>query len=262
MFSIKLVSFFGNLNLKMYKYLKIRITQNAPFGSSLESLDSDAYRIIQAVKSRTMTDENRIYNAIIAARYISENRIQGDIVECGVWRGGSMMAMAMALVKLEDSKRDLFLYDTYQGMTAPTAIDIRFDGLTANYLLEEENESKSFEYSKGVQAFASITDVEAGMESTNYPTSAIHYKVGDVLQTLNLNSHESVSLVRLDTDWYESTRHELEILWPKIVVGGILIIDDYDHWNGARQAADEFFRSLSVKPLLMAMNSGRLVLKL
>lgn len=249
------------LNQKLFNLLGVRFTRNLPFASSLRILDPTAHGVITSVKDRTMTDENRLYNAIIATRYVSENSIEGDIVECGVWRGGSMMAIASTLVSLNDTGRHLYLYDTFEGMTKPSTFDFRFDGAKAKDLLGVRSDRGKNEYEAGVIAFASLSDVKTGMSSTRYPEECIVYEVGMVENSLNSNSHECLSLVRLDTDWYESTKHELEILWPKLSPGGVLIIDDYDHWTGARKATDEYFANLPIKPLFMAMNSGRILIK-
>lgn len=253
--------FFDIINLQLSARLGIRITRNVSFANSIRTFDPVAYKIILGVKDRTMTDENRLYNAIVATRYISENRIPGDIVECGVWRGGSMMAIASTLITLSDTTRSLYLYDTFQGMTKPSRFDIRLDGRSAKDLLGESVKQNKKEFEGGVIAFASLQDVKAGMSSTKYPEKQIAYEVGKVEKTLKATSHKSLSLVRLDTDWYESTKHELEVLWPKLISGGVLIIDDYDHWTGARKATDEYFEKLSVRPLFMAMNSGRILIK-
>ena len=65
------------------------------------------------------------------------------------------------------------------------------------------------------------------------------------METLNIPSNlpESISVLRLDTDWYESTRKELQILYPRLGVGGVLIIDDYGYWDGCRKAVHEYFAS-------------------
>ena len=228
---------------------------------SLALEDDVAYRIYNDVRGRTMTDANRIHNLVIATRYIVVNKIQGDFIECGVWRGGSMMAIAKTLLESHEIGRELFLYDTFLGMTPPIFVDVDLAGNKASELMQKEFNSKQGEYKDGVIAYASLGDVEAGMRSTGYNMEQINYVQGDVLETLLLSNHQQIALLRLDTDWYESTKFELQILWPKIATGGVMIIDDYDHWSGCRKAVDEYFTQMEVKPLMMKMSTGRIIVK-
>jgi hypothetical protein len=100
------------------------------------------------------------------------------------------------------------------------------------------------------------------MGSTAYPGSHIHYVKGRVEDTIPKHAPQAIALLRLDTDWYESTRHELEHLFPRLVRGGVLILDDYGHWKGAKEAVDEYFAKLGRSPLLQRLDySGRLAIK-
>jgi O-methyltransferase len=253
--------FIGVANNAAFSLFGLRITKNKPFGFDLSLSDSAAHSILKAVVDRTMTDENRLYNLILSVRHLIRNSVKGDFIECGVWRGGSMMAMAMAALDEKNTDRNLFLYDTFSGMTKPTSVDVDYEGVSAMKSMEEAKVGNR-EFSAGVIAYASIGDVKKGMESTKYPTDKIFYIVGDVSKTLRQSEvPNEIALLRLDTDWYESTKVELEILWPRLVPGGILILDDYDHWVGARRAVDEYFQTLDKVPLLMRMQSGRIAIK-
>jgi hypothetical protein len=79
----------------------------------------DETDIIREVRPWTMTSAERIYALIQAVRYVCSNGILGTIVECGVWKGGSMAATAKTLLQMQDMKRDLYLFDTFEGMTEP-----------------------------------------------------------------------------------------------------------------------------------------------
>ncbi len=248
-------------NNAAFSLFGLRVTRNKPFGFDLTLSDPAAHSILRAVVDRTMTDENRLYNLILSVRHLIRNNVEGDFVECGVWRGGSMMAIALATLDEQKTDRNLFLYDTFSGMTTPTSIDVDYEGVSA-FKSMEEAKIGSQEFSAGVIAYASKGDVEKGMNSTNYPADRTFYIVGDVSHTLTQNEvPNKIALLRLDTDWYESTKVELEILWPRLVNGGILILDDYDHWVGARRAVDEYFETLDKVPLLMRMQSGRIAIK-
>ena len=230
----------------------------------LAGVGTEDLAIIESVMDRTMTSPIRLLNAILSARYVAANRIPGAIVECGVWRGGTCMAMAQALNKIGVTDYDFYLFDTYQGMTPPGDVDRRLqDGRPASYLKWSLDDAvrQGNRFVNDVTAYSSIEDVREGMLSTGYPSSRIHLVPGDVSDTLNSHMPRSLALLRLDTDWYESTLHELEIGWPRLSTKGVLIVDDYDFWAGSRAAVDQYFANRRMHPLLVRMDEGRLVIK-
>jgi O-methyltransferase len=190
------------------------------------------------VQPYTMTSLERVLAAIRATGYVVANGIPGAIVECGVWRGGSTMAIARTLLEHGDASRHLYLYDTFEGMTDPTTCDIDFRGAHAATLLKQQSDRK---LESTLWAYASLENVRANLSQTNYPPSKVAYVKGPVESTIPGVAPDRIALLRLDTDWYESTRHELTHLYPRLSPGGILIIDDYGHWGGAKKAVDEFF---------------------
>lgn len=190
--------------------------------------------IIQSVSRYTITGEDRLAALINAVEYIAEHKIPGGVAECGVWRGGSMMAVALALLNHGDSSRHLYLYDTFEGMSEPTRHDVSFDGLSAATQLERDP------VGTGVWCQSPIEDVRANVLSTGYPEERLHFIKGKVEETLPSIRPDGLSLLRLDTDWYESTKHELINLFPLLDPRGLIIIDDYGHWRGARKAVDEY----------------------
>jgi O-methyltransferase len=156
--------------------------------------------------------------------------IQGDIVECGVWRAGNIV-----LARKICPTRTCWLYDTFSGMTEPQMID----GESAI----ERYKNKTSE-GRG-WADVSLEEVKAGLAAVGVPDNdLLRFISGPVEQTLldATNLPERIALLRLDTDWYSSTKIELEVLYPRLVTGGYLIIDDYNHWIGCKTATDEFFK--------------------
>ncbi len=143
------------------------------------------------------------------------------------------MAMALTLQKLGVTDRDLYLFDTFTGMTKPTEEDVDFSGLA--YLDHWPALPNFFD------AAISLPDVKARLGKTEYDPAHLHFVEGDVEETLPDFAPPKVALLRLDTDWYESTRHELIHLYPRLALGGVLILDDYGHLEGARKATDEYF---------------------
>ncbi|MEU1124254.1 TylF/MycF/NovP-related O-methyltransferase [Streptomyces sp. NPDC005899] len=217
--------------------------------------DDEAKDIIRAVKPYTMTSPERLNAFVLATRHVVRHRIPGDIVECGVWRGGSMQACAKTLLSLGETSRDLYLFDTYEGMTEPTAEDLRRDGRPARELLDAQGKDRP------IWAVASLEDVRAGFEQVPYPEHRVHYVRGRVEDTVPGQAPEQISILRLDTDWYASTRHELRHLYSRLVSGGVLLIDDYGYWQGSRQAVDEFLEETGERLLLLRMDEGRIAVK-
>lgn len=197
---------------------------------------SEADRALDArVRPYTLTSPERRASLLGAVDHLVRHRIPGDIVECGVWRGGSMMAVALALMARGDTTRHLYLYDTFEGMSEPTDEDRSHSGESAQAQLDRTPAGE------GVWCEASLEDVQANLWSTGYPRERIHFVRGKVEDTVPATVPERIALLRLDTDWYSSTRHELEHLYPRLQPHGVMIIDDYGHWQGARQAVDEYF---------------------
>lgn len=220
-----------------------------------EDYDDEARDIIRAVKPYSMTSPERLNAFILATRYIARHNIPGDIVECGVWRGGSMQACARTLLSVGEDERELYLFDTYEGMTPPTAEDLRRDGRPAQELLDAQGKDRP------IWAVASLEDVQAGFENVPYPKERVHYVQGRVEDTVPEQAPEQIAILRLDTDWYASTKHELEHLYSRLVSGGVLLIDDYGYWQGSRQAVDEFLDKTGERLLLLRMDEGRIAVK-
>jgi hypothetical protein len=212
--------------------------------------------IIASVKQYTMTSNERLTSLIYAVRHIVHAEVPGAIAECGVWKGGSMMAVAGTLLNEGVSDRDLFLYDTFEGMSEPTEQDESFDNVPAAVQLAQTPRTE------GVWCYSPLDEVRENLARTKYPQERIHYVKGKIEETIPENNPPRLALLRLDTDWYESTRHELQHLFPLLACGGILIIDDYGHWQGARKAVDEYLRSLPRKYYLHRIDfTGRLLVK-
>jgi O-methyltransferase len=217
--------------------------------------DATARSIMTAVKPWTMTSYERLFALVVAVRYMVDRAIPGDVVECGVWRGGSMQAVARTLMSLDAADRDLHLFDTFEGMPPPTEEDRRLEGPPAEELMHGGRRSHL------VRAVADLEDVRAGMERTGYPAERVHYHPGRVEDTIPRRAPQQIGLLRLDTDWYESTKHELDHLYDRVTPGGVVIIDDYDYWEGARKAVDEFVADTGARLLLVPIDTGRIAVK-
>jgi O-methyltransferase len=220
------------VNALGYKIERLAPPENT---SHYLQLDARYAEIIKTVEPYTMTPYEKIAAMVDVTRYVVRAKIPGAIVECGVWRGGSMMAAALALQEANDF-RDLYLLDTYAGMSAPTDKDIDYQGVPAvdRYVGSAAGEHNEW-------CYASLEDVQRNLASTGYPEEMCHFVKGNVLETLPRESPREIAILRLDTDWYESTMHELKHLYPRLSCRGALIIDDYGYWRGCQHAVDEYF---------------------
>ena len=193
-----------------------------------------------------MTSKEIMFATYQAAKYVAERGIPGDIVECGVWRGGSALLAGLAVRAAQERaprrrlwglrRRKLWLYDTFEGMTAPTSQDVDLTGTAAAEYMEAYSD-------EGRWCYADEADVRWVFASEGFGPEDIEVVKGDVVQTIPVRRPDRIALLRLDTDSYESTKAELALLYPRLSRGGVLIIDDYGHWEGSRQAVDEFFAS-------------------
>lgn len=224
--------------------------------ATLADLSEADRAIVERVAPFTMTSLERRAGLLGAIDHVVRHRVPGAIVECGVWRGGSMMAAALALMARGDTSRELWLYDTYTGMSEPTAADASHRGESAAAQLARTKRGQ------GVWCEAGLDDVRANLLSIGYPRERIHFVEGKVEDTIPATLPGTTALLRLDTDWYESTRHELVHLYPLLSRHGVLVIDDYGHWQGARKAVDEFFASRTEPAFLHRVDyTARLLVK-
>jgi O-methyltransferase len=202
--------------------------------------------IIHAAKPYTVTDTSAMKSLIDSVRYIIDNNISGSFVECGVWRGGSIMIIIKVLQQMGIKDRTIHLFDTFEGLNIPTEYDVRESGEVASQL-----DYKKF----GKDSQVKIDSVIQRINNTKYPKDKIIFHKGEVEKTLPKIIVDDIALLRLDTDWYESTKVEMEYLYPKLVHRGILIIDDYGIWKGAKKAVDEYFNKNNLHPFLSRINT-------
>jgi hypothetical protein len=218
----------------------------------LMDMGGDYLETWEMVKPYTMISPERGWALAEAVRYVCRRKLPGDFVECGVWKGGACLLASCVLAREEtDSSRRIWLYDTFEGMVDPTPEDrIAASG----QLLTERNPA-------GWWA-AGVEEVKESLKKSPLDPSCFVFVAGRVEETLEKHVPEQIAILRLDTDWYESTRMELEVLYPRLVSGGILIIDDYGHFTGARKAVDEYFARKSLPMLLHRSDyTGRVIVK-
>lgn len=206
--------------------------------------DERFIRIYDKCRKFTMTSKERMYALYKSVEYIIKNDIPGDFVECGVWRGGSTMLIAHILIRLNVTNRKIYLYDTFTGMSQPTDCDYGTSSKKNGAVLSEWKKEQREYYNKG--CYASLSEVKKNMGLTKYPKNNIVFIKGKVEETIPEIIPFKIALLRLDTDWYESTKHELIHLFPQLLENGVLIIDDYGAWAGAKKAVDEYFSNKGI----------------
>lgn len=213
--------------------------------SSCPDMEEAFLPIYHAAKPYTMTSLERMYGLFKAIEYVVSAGIPGDIVECGVWKGGSSMVAALSLLHFGDASRTLHLFDTFEGMPPPGKDDIQYDNLSADDRAAAQNINDW-----STVAHATLDDVRANLAMTGYPATKLRFVKGRVEHTLPEHGPAGIALLRLDTDWYESTKHEMTHLFPRLSRGGVLLVDDYGHWKGSKKAVDEHLAEHRVGMLL------------
>jgi hypothetical protein len=212
--------------------------------------EAEAAAALARVAGHTMISYERAVTLYQQVRHLELNGIEGALVECGVWKGGASALMALANIEHGSKRRELFLFDSFQGLPEPT----KRDGaavMAKAQRLAGRNLSGSGALEPIGWDRASRRDCEEIFRTVGYPAEHVHYHEGWFQETLpRTTGIGAVALLRLDGDWYESTKVCLEILYPKVVPGGFVVIDDYGHHEGCREAVDEYRREHGIREFL------------
>jgi O-methyltransferase len=248
MITQRLKTLFYDTRYKMFKML------DQAFRPDMEE---EFKAIHKKCKKFTITSVQKMYSLYTVTKYVVEHNIPGDMVECGVFQGGSSMIVALTLKNLNDFERKLYLYDTYTGMTKPGKEDTNYrnedvEGIWRNHQRENYN----------TWAYAPLEEVKKNLCSTGYPKENIKFIKGMVEETIPNVIPDKIAILRLDTDWYESTYHELLHLFPRLSMHGVMLLDDYGCLKGARKATDQYLHENNIKILLNRIDySGRIAIK-
>ena len=221
------------LSLFKLKLVKISYDQGFPIEADIE-----IKKLVNLSSKFSMTGKKRMYLLSQAIMNVKNNNLEGDFVECGVWQGGNILLYNL-LNNHYNLKKLIFAYDTFDGMPTPQKIDFTHNGTSAHKLM---NMSERIDGKNDIHCIASLNLVKKNILKYSNLNS-IKFVEGEVEKTLlnEENLPKKISILRLDTDFYSSTKKELEILYPRLVSGGVCIIDDYGYWRGARKAVDEYF---------------------
>lgn len=231
---------------KIKKILKI---DDYLIEENYKDMDENFFCLYHKCVNYTMTGIESLFSLYQIVNYVLKNNVPGDFVECGVWKGGCSMVMGYMLEENKINDRRIYMYDTFEGMTEAGENDIDLNGNFAKMLMEK---SKKTDIKNTIWCYSPIEEVKSNLSKTNY--ELLEFIKGRVEDTIPGKVPEKISILRLDTDFYESTYHELKYLYPLLQKGGILLIDDYGHWKGARKVVDKYFSEMNINPLLNRIN--------
>jgi O-methyltransferase len=192
-------------------------------------------KLINKCLQYSMTNFERMWSLIQSFHHVRQESLVGDFVECGVWKGGNIILLKKLIEKF-NFKKSIYGFDTFEGMVEPSFYDVNYNNKSAKKMFDE-HKKKEIGF-----AMCSLDDVKRNIKKNTKPDNIFLIK-GKVENTLKNKKKlpKKISILRLDTDFYESTKIELEILFPRLVKGGVLIVDDYGFWKGAKKAVDEYF---------------------
>ncbi len=222
-------------------YLDLEVVRKKP-SMPVEANEFEKSLISECARY-SMTGNIRMWSLMQAMKHIHNNSIKGDVVECGVWKGGNLGLMRR-FMDHKEMMASVIGFDTFEGMSEPTSHD---EDIYGNVAKNDMQKAVKDETINNFHAFASIDQVRNNLKNLGAEKGVVLVK-GKVEDTLSIKSNipKKIALLRLDTDWYESTMAELNHLYPRLVSGGVLIIDDYGHFKGAKKAVDEYFMNQSI----------------
>nr|CRH05955.1 putative Macrocin-O-methyltransferase [Candidatus Magnetococcus massalia] len=194
----------------------------------------------QKIHGYTYCCNTRLRALYDALHTIEAQKVKGDVVECGTARGGSAALMGLTLTSL-GSERSLWLYDSFEGIPAPTQNDPDLE-IAQHYAGDFQGELDQ------VQALFSQLKIEGRTE----------FVKGLFDETLPAAQVEQIALLHIDGDWYDSIMITLESLYDRVSIGGVIQLDDYGYWEGARKAVHDFMDRYGLDdPLVVVDYEGR-----
>lgn len=240
--------------------LKGRLSANLNMGYVYEK---EAFEAMQVISSNTMLPYEPLVTLFEQVVYCDKNNIEGDFVECGTWKGGATGMMALATLKYGSSRRNLHLFDAFQEICQP---DEEHD--SKEIIDEIKRLVKIKHFGEDLKPLAGVYDQFGGPGTLSenkklleqvigYPVDHLHYHIGWFQDTVPVDAGNisKIAILRLDGDWYQSTKVCLDHLYDKVVKSGIVIIDDYGYNIGCKEAVDEFFSERKIAPILNYINS-------
>jgi predicted O-methyltransferase YrrM len=209
------------------------------------SFASDPFaRAYRTVRPYTMSGDARLRGLYNAIRHVTERKIPGAVIECGTARGGSAALLGLAMQRFDD-RRPLWVFDTFEGIPPPTAADPDYEIAT----------SYTGAFRGDLREVTSLFDRLGLLENATLVK-------GRFEDTIPQSNTGAIAVLHVDGDWYESVKVCLDHLYDRVSPGGVIQIDDYGHWEGARKAVDEFLAARHISGVLRYLDyTGRQLLK-
>jgi O-methyltransferase len=201
--------------------------------------DATFWAFYERCKDYSLVHVAGFYNVFQSFHYLAANRIAGNAVECGCFLGGIAMFMGLLREELALTGMEIILFDTFRG--AP----VGSTDVVLGTPFVEPRELPS--YRDAVPA--TIAQVVGSVDRYRFVEGLVEV-------TLRETQTGDLALLRLDTDYYSSTAAEFEVLYPRLVSGGVLIVDDYGMFQGSRRATNEYFARLDRPPLLNRIDTA------
>jgi O-methyltransferase len=195
----------------------------------------DFTKALKKVRPYTMLSRERLYDIYNSIDYIIKNRIPGEIVEIGCWGGGALGLCHYALRKNKES-RQIYGYDTFEGHPKPSRVDKDIWGQSQ---IQRFNQHKT---SRRGWAKITLQKVRKNLTAMGVKSRNIHLVKGKIEETAAKTYPKKIALLRIDVDWFEPTSHSLKFFYPKLSKKGVLIVDDYGHYQGCKEAVDSYFK--------------------
>jgi len=220
--------------------LFLDIYHTASFSNPVEWVK--LFKSIRTIRpTYSMVPTHRLKVLYKLSKKINKENIKGDIIECGVYNGGSAAMMMIPQLGLKET-RDIWLFDSFEGLPPPTKNDGTF---------EQENYYEG--WCKGT-----IQRVEEIFKHFRIPEKRTHIVAGWFENTfpLQLSNINQIALLHIDADWYESVKICLETFYPKVSSGGYIEFDDYGKFSGCKKAIQEYVSSNNIKTEFITHDNG------
>lgn len=242
----KITKYLNSISKKFgYKFIKL---ESKNWFDDFVGLSDFEKKTLEISSKYSMTGFERMFFLIKELKQIELDNVEGDFVECGVWRGGNLILFQKMIEKLNLNNRKIFAYDTFSGMNQPGQSDFNINNESANDIMNLLKKKRVDPEKNIIFAKCDLESVKKNYEMYTEKNNNLICIKGEVEKTLKVeeNLPSKISLLRLDTDWYQSTKIELEVLFPLLSNNGILIIDDYGYWKGSKKAVDEYFKDKNI----------------
>ena len=237
---IKKQSFFKKIIKSTFNLIGYEIVKKNNFfdrkSNHIAEASIDEKKMLNHFRKISLASELNLWSIYKSLIYINDNNLNGDLVECGIYNGSTLSFIGKISDELNISKK-IWGYDTFDGFIPDTITKYDTDVKTGKQIVYNKDD-----------IFFSLEQVVKNIKSNDNNFDKYTLIKGDVLKTLDdeNNLPEKISFLRLDTDIYATTKKQLEILYPKLVSGGILHIDDYGWCPGVRKAVDEYFKDTKI----------------